>query len=74
MIIVMPAIHRHCRHLLLHRRSPAAMPRLNQLQHRLNQLKLAVTLVAPGQAVEKEGEEKVPPASPKGSIMHLPTE
>ena len=76
MIIVMPVLHRHCRHLLLHRRAPAAMPRLIQLKHRLNQLKLAVTLVALalGQAVQKEGKEKVPPAKPKGSIMHLPTE
>ena len=50
------------------------MPRLSQLKHRLNQLKLAVTLVALGQAVQKEGEEKVPPAKPKRSIMHLLSE
>ena len=81
MIIVMPVLHRHCLHLLLNRRAPAAMPRLsqlkhwlNQLKHRLNQLQLAVTLVALGQAVQKQGKEKVPPAKPKGSIMHLPTE
>ena len=57
MNIVMPVLHRHCRHLLLHRRAPAAMPRLIQLKHRLNQLKLAVTLVALmalGQAVVME--------------------
>ena len=74
MIIIMPVLHRHCRHFLLNRRAPAAMPRLSQGKHRLNQLKLPLTLVALGQAVQKQGKEKVPPAKPKGSIMHLPTE
>ena len=74
MSIAMPVLHRHCWHLLLHRRAPAAMPRLIQVKHRLNQLELAVTLAALGQAVQKEGEEKVPPQKPKRSIMHLPTD
>ena len=86
--LVMSVLHRHCRHFLVHRRAPSTMPRLDQLEHglnqlgltvtlvakhRLNQLKIAVTLVALGQAVQKQGKEKVP-AKPKGSIMHLPTE
>ena len=74
MIIVMPVLHRHCRHLLLNRRAPAAMPRLSQLKHRLNQLKLPLTLVALGQAVQQEREENAAPPKPNGSIVPLPTE